>query len=391
MVRRASPASMTGPAYPAARLVAPKVAAHFAHHAGEARRRGRVSLLAAPDADMIEAIIDAAFWASLRREESYVPKISLAFLPPEAAEHPLLFERPLPLAPDKLVKVAPAVERAGIHLGVWRNDQELYVWGTVRAIPPLCIVVEVAAPGLLVVKHHRGDELGKFVNVAVLEGDQIKVVDEQASSLPDCPPLLTSLLGFDSPASWVKGIDSVNVLVQLAVSMRAHGRGGLMLVVPAGDADWPDSIVKPIPYAVVPAFAELAQLTRDTPDEKNTRLWQDAVSRAVDAIAGLTAVDGATVLTDEYELLAFGAKISRRKRSPLVEQVTVTEPIEGNVALTVHPTQLGGTRHLSAAQFVHDQQRAVALVASQDGRFTVFAWSPREGMVHGHRVETLLL
>jgi hypothetical protein len=382
---------MTEPAYPAARIVAPKVAAHFAHHAEETRRRGRVDLLAAPGADMIEAIIDAAFWASLRREESYVPKISLAFLPPEAAQHPLLFDRPLPLAPEKLVKVAPAVERAGIHLGVWRNGEGLYVWGTVRAIPPLCIVVEVAAPGLLVVKHHRGDEFRKFVNVAVLEGDQIKVVDEQASSLPDCPPLLTSLLGFDSPASWVRGIDSANVLVQLAVSMRAHGRGGLMLVVPPGDADWRDSIVRPIPYAVVPAFAELAQLTRDTPDEKNTRLWQDAVNRAVDAIAGLTAVDGATVLTNEYELLAFGAKISRRKGSPQVEQVTVTEPIEGNVAVTVHPTQLGGTRHLSAAQFVHDQRRAVSLVASQDGRFTVFAWSPCEGMVHAHRVETLLL
>ena len=213
-----------------------------------------VGLMAPPDADTIEAIIDAAFWASLRREESYVPKISLAFLPPEAAQHPLLFERPLPLEPDKLVKVAPAVERAGIHLGVWRNDQGLYVWGTVRALPALSIVVEVAAPGLLVVKHHRGDESGKFVNVAVLEGDQIKVVDEHASSLPDCPPLLTSLLGFDSPASWAKGIDSVNVLVQLAVSMRAHGRGGLLLVVPSGDADWPESIVRPIPYAVVPVI-----------------------------------------------------------------------------------------------------------------------------------------
>ena len=381
---------MTEPAYPAARIVAPKVAAHFAHHAAEARRRGRVDVLAAPGADMIEAIIDAAFWASLRREESYVPKISLAFLPPEAAQHPLLFDRPLPLAPDRLVKVAPAVERAGIHLGVWRNDHGLYVWGTVRAIPPLCIVVEVAAPGLLVVKHHRGDE-GKFVNVAVLEGDQIKVVDERASSLPDCPPLLTSLLGFDSPASWGNGIDSVGVLVQLAVSMRAHGRGGLMLLVPSGDTDWQNSVVKPIPYAVVPAFAELAQLTRHSPHEKDTRLWQDAVNRAIEAIAGVTAVDGATVLTNEYELLAFGAKISRRKGSPQVEQVTVTEPIEGNVALTVHPTHLGGTRHLSAAQFVHDQHRAVALVASQDGHFTVFAWSPCEGMVHAHRVETLLL
>ena len=382
---------MTEPAYPAARIVAPKVEAHFAHHAEEARRRGRVGLMTPPDADTIEAIIDAAFWASLRREESYVPTISLAFLPPEAVQHPLLFERPLPLAPEKLVKVAPAVERAGIHLGVWRNDQGLYVWGTVRALPALSIVVEVAAPGLLVVKHHRGDESGKFVNVAVLEGDQIKVVDEKASSLPDCPPLLTSLLGFDSPASWVKGIDSVNVLVQLAVSMRAHGRGGLLLVVPSGDEDWRDSIVKPIPYAVVPAFSELSQLTRDGADGKDTRLWQDTVNRAVEAIAGLTAVDGATVLTNAYELLAFGAKIARRKGSPQVEQVTVTEPIEGDVAATVHPTQLGGTRHLSAAQFVHDQRRAVALVASQDGRFTVFAWSPCEGMVHAHRVETLLL
>src|SRR5450759_2360407 len=126
---------MTEPAYPAARIVAPKVEAYFAHYAEEARRRGRVGLMAPPDADTIEAIIDAAFWASLRREESYVPTISLAFLPPEAAQHPLLFERPLRLEPDKLVKIAPAVERAGIHLGVWRNDQGLYVWGTVRALP----------------------------------------------------------------------------------------------------------------------------------------------------------------------------------------------------------------------------------------------------------------
>jgi hypothetical protein len=391
VVGRTSSSGMTEPGYPAARIVAPKVEAHFAQHAEDARQRGREVRVTPPDADTIEAIIDAAFWASLRREESYVPKISLALLPPEAADHPMMFERPLPLQPDKLVKVAPAVERAGIHLGVWRNDEGLYVWGTVRIIPALSIVVEVAAPGLLVVKHHRGGESGKFVNVAVLEGDQIKVVDERASSLPDCPPLLSSLLGFDSPASWIKRFDSVNVLVQLAVSMRAHGRGGLLLVVPAGDAGWQDSIVRPIPYAVVPAFAELAELTRETAAGTDVRLWQDAVNRAVEAVAGLTAVDGATVLTNTYELMAFGAKISRRKGSPQVEQVTVTEPVEGNVAITVHPTQLGGTRHLSAAQFVHDQQRAVALVASQDGRFTVFAWSPCEGMVHAHRVETLLL
>ena len=382
---------MNQPAYPAARIVAPKIFAHFAMHEQKARERGRAVVAPPPDEATIEALIDAAFWASLRREETYIPKISLAFVEPDAATHPMRFDHPLPLVPAALVKVAPAVERPGIHLGVCPGKDGLSVWGTVRAIPFLCFVVEVAAPGLLVVKHHRGDETGKFVNVAVIEGDQIKIVDEAASSLPDCPPLLTSLLGFDSPASWTVGLDAVNVLVQLAVSMRAHGRGGLLLIVPPGSDQWQDSVVRPIPYAVSPAFAELAQLTRAAADVKVEQPWQEALHRAVEAIAGLTAVDGATVLTKEYELLAFGAKIARRKGSPQVEQVAVTEPIEGNVAITVHPTQLGGTRHLSAAQFVHDQRDTVALVASQDGRFTVFAWSPCEGMVHAHRVETLLL
>jgi hypothetical protein len=380
---------MTSPAYPAARAVAPAVHEHFEQHAAEARRRRQPNLATTPDAATIEAIIDAAFWASLRREESFVPKISLAFVSPQQTDHPLVFERPLTLDPGVLAKVAPAVERAGIHLGVWPDeDGALSVWGTVRAIPPLCLVVEVAAPGLLVVKHHRGDEAGKFVNVAVVEGDQIKVVDERASSLPDCPPLLTSLLGFDAPASWV---DSVNVLVQLAVSMRGHGRGGSLLVVPDGSQTWQESIVRPMAYAVMPAFAELAQLNRETPDASRKRPWREAIQRTVNAVAGLTAVDGATVVTAGFDLLAFGAKIARRRGAPQVEHVTLTEPIVGGMAAVLNPSQLGGTRHLSAAQFVHDQRDAVALVASQDGRFTVFAWSPSEGMVHAHRVEALLL
>ena len=379
---------MSSPAYPAASLVAPKVRAHFARHIGEAQQRGEPALATVPDVDAIEAIIEAAFWASLRREETYVPKISLAYLSPEQSSQPVLFEKGLSLDPWRLAKVAPAVERQGIHLGVWRERDQLCVWGMTRSIPTFCIVVEVAAPGVIVVKHHRGEETGKFVNVAVLEADQVKLVDERAKSLPDCPALLTSLLGFDAPGSW---LDSVNVLVQIAVSMRAHGRGGLLLMVPAEGDAWRDSILRPIPYAVVPPFPELTSLVRVKAEQKHHRIWQDAIERAVDAIAGLTAVDGATVLTNDYQLLAFGAKIARRKGSPQVEQVTVTEPIEGDVPQQVHPSTLGGTRHLSAAQFVHDQRDAIALVASQDGRFTVFAWSPCEETVHAHRVETLLL
>ena len=249
-------------------------------------------------------------------------------------------------------------------------------------------MLEVAAPGLLVVKHHRG-EMGKFVNVAVLEGDQIKVIDELASNLPDCPMLVTSLLGFDTSGTLAAG--SINVLVQTAVSMRRHGRGGSLLVVPADTDVWRESIVRPVPYAISPVFSELAGLVRRPAEERRERGWQDAIAESIDAVAGLTAVDGATVMTDRYDLLAFGAKITRRSGHPQVEQVTWTEPIEGGLAAVVHPSRIGGTRHLSAAQFVHDQRDAVALVASQDGRFTIFAWSPCEDMVHAHRVEALLL
>ena len=108
-------------------------------------------------------------------------------------------------------------------------------------------------------------------------------------------------------------------------------------------------------------------------------------------MAGLTAVDGATLIDDRYELLAFGAKIARGRGQPPVERVLVTEPIEGSVMAEATPVQLGGTRHLSAAQFVHDQRDASALVASQDGRFTIFTWSPHQECVHAHRVEALLL
>ncbi len=381
---------LTGPldSYPAARLVAPRVHAYFERHRHAAALRGAPLAAPLPDVAAIEQMVNAAFWTSLRREEGYVPKISLAYLPPDGEADPLIFERPLALTAGTLAKVAPVVERPGIHLGVWHQGEALVAWGTARAIPPLCMVLEVVEPGLLVVKHHRGGLSGKYANVAVLEGDQIKIVDEGVSATPSCPSLLTSLIGIDGrgPAP-----GSVNVLVQLAVSMRAHGRGGSLLIVPAGSDAWRESIVAPIPYAVTPPYAGLSSLMRMDDEARQPHVWREALKEAVDAVAGLSAVDGATVMADDYDLLAFGAKIARRRGSPQVEQVRLSEPIEGGAAITVPPSQLGGTRHLSAAQFVHDNRDAVALVASQDRRFTVFTWSQADDRLHAHRVEALLI
>jgi hypothetical protein len=379
---------MTTPSYPAARVIARRVREHFARHFAQAKAHGRKDLAPQVDAKAIEMITDAAFWASLRREEGTTAKISLAFLPPAATSQPLLFERALPMTATGLARLAPAVERPGIHLGVWRDrGGEFRVWGTARRLPALCFVIEVVNSGLLVIKH-RGESLGKFVNVAVLEGDQIKIVDERTARKPECPGVVASLLGVDLPGPLA---DSGGVLVQLAASMRAHNRGGALMVIPTTNDVWEESIVHPVLYGVAPLFGELATLVNDGPQAVDEYEWQQDVQLAVDALAGLTAVDGATLINERYELMAFGAKIARRRGSGQVERVMLTEPVEGSAMTTVNPYQLGGTRHLSAAQFVHDQRDATALVASQDGRFTIFKWSTREDLVHAHRVEALLL
>ncbi len=379
---------MAEPAYPAARAVAALVEAYFARLHEAARTEGPEEPAPTPGADVIEALVDTAFWASLRREEGHAPRISLAFLPPSRAGSPQTFARPLPLTSAGLTRLAPAVERRGIHLGVWLDRGELRVWGTTLNIPRLCLVLEVVEPGVLVLKYSRGEEFGKYGNVVVFGGEQVKVVDEKGSRGPDCPSLISLLLGAYAPGARA---GPANVLLQLAVSMRAHGRGGSLLVVPHGSDRWRDSIVSPIRYEVAPPFTELAERVRREPESGDRSAWQEEFQRVVGAIGGLTAVDGATVLSDQYELFAFGAKIGRPEGNAPVQDVVVTEPVVGSGPVVLHASQIGGTRHLSAAQFAHDQQDALALVASQDGRFTVFAWSPRDERVHAYRVETLLL
>ena len=173
--------------------------------------------------------------------------------------------------------------------------------------------------------------------------------------------------------------------------MRSHNRGGSLLVVPSGEEGWHESISQPLSYSVLWPYSELSEVAREEPSAKQQRSWRDALFRSVDAVAGLTAIDGATVITSDFEVLAFGAKILRRRGANPVEQVAVVEPTEGSTPQIVHPGQLGGTRHLSAAQFAFDQRNALSFVASQDGPFTIFSWAECENMLYAYRVETLLL
>ena len=378
---------LSEPSYLAARMVATKIEAHFLKHLEVALQLGDEELAYAPSISVIESIIDIAFWASLRREEGHPPKISIAFLTPDQADKPLIFEQSLRLTPRNLTKLAPAVEQPGIHLGVWYDGESLNIWGTTHHIPGICFVLEVVEPGLLVIKHRRTDGFGKFVNICVLRGDEIKMIDEQNISLDNCPELIESLL--DMPLPSAPG-GSFNILVELATSMRAHNRGGLVLIVPTGTDEWRNSIIQPINYPVSPAYDVIADLLKTHKQKRNAE-WKQSLRNAIDIIGGFTAVDGATIINRDNELLAFGAKIARSELSIPVDQMILTEPVTDGVPEYMHPAKNGGTRHLAAAQFVYDQRDAQAMVASVDGHFTLFAWSQPLNMVHAHRIDILLM
>src|SRR5579862_766975 len=144
---------MTGPSYPAARMVAKRLEARMA--SGSAAYKN--SSTPKPDAATIEEIITTAFWASLRREEGRAPKVSIAYLTPELSAVPLQFNPPVRLEASLLARLAPAVEKPGIHIGVWFYDNTLCVWGVTRTVPTWCFILEVVGPGLLVVKFRRED------------------------------------------------------------------------------------------------------------------------------------------------------------------------------------------------------------------------------------------
>jgi hypothetical protein len=385
---------MSGPGYPAARKIAPRIYQHFLTRRESTADESALAPL--PGIETIESIIDIAFWTSLRREEQFPPRISLTYLPPDQVPGALIFEKPIPLLAESLTKIAPGVERPAIHLGIWSIDGELKVWGATRQLPTFSFVAETVAPGLLVIKHRHNDEAAKFINVAVLEGDTTKMLNHEFKAEPGCASILSSMLGTSTLASMLgtttaASYDSSSVMIRLAVSMRDHKRGGSLLIVPRMTEKWRKSISHPISYSVSPPYTELSDVLRGEPEDRKQRRWKEALVKAVDGVAGLTAIDGATVVTEDCEVLAFGAKIVRPDGVTPAEKVALIEPAEGAEPIIIPIGQLGGTRHISAVQFANAQRDSLAMVASQDGPFTIFYWSNCDQIVYGYRVESLLL
>jgi outer membrane lipoprotein-sorting protein len=184
----------------------------------------------------------------------------------------------------------------------------------------------------------------------------------------------------------------------IATAMNAHKHGGTLLIVPS-DNGWRDSILKPIKFAGEPFFRtrydvirreQIKEKMNQETKERGPFLWTEdnrykmateAANKSLRSIGGLTAVDGATVITFDLDVLAFGVKIHPKSEDNKPETVLISEPFEGSEKREVKLSDLGGTRHQSAAQFAFDQKDALVFVASQDGRLSVMKWDKEKETV----------
>jgi hypothetical protein len=143
------------------------------------------------------------------------------------------------LAAEALAKLAPAVERPGIHLGVAQTG-DTGVWGTTRTLRGSR-------------SSWKWSRLGCWCQVPARHHGKVRQRGCARRRSGEGRRRRHGAPRFEAPAAWGH---SANVFVRLAVSMRAHGRGGSLLVVPAGTDRWRKSIVQPIRYSVAPPCAD---------------------------------------------------------------------------------------------------------------------------------------
>ena len=117
-------------------------------------------------------------------------------------------------------------------------------------------------------------------------------------------------------------------------------------------------------FAGAPARDPVGWDDYEASSDENLSELDEAIFEVAHLVAGLTAVDGAVVMTQRFELLGFGGEISGEL--PAVK--TVARALDVEADETVEESAEGvGTRHRSAYRLCKELPDVIAVVISQDG------------------------
>lgn len=344
-----------------------------------------------PTREQLAKLIEVAYWASFATEEGNLVTASLIFNPVKVTPDTFRFDIPLELTAKTLVKLGPALENPKSDIGIWPDDTgELKIWGF-TSTPYEAIKadfwVQVLGPGRILILY---------------SGRSIAAVTGNAAVFLDHKIVMQSLMPVIAAQEKADDILIINLLrynaiLKIAQQMRAHGRGGTILIVPENQ-NWVQSIKAPIRYTGGANFLDIdsSQMSLQREEHENIdqvtkmieemnlphhRDWVNSwhkIQQQCDRIARLTAVDGALVMNFDRYVYCFGAKIRALNIDATSTEMQLFNPFESDSGIEGKFTALSGTRHQSAAQFAFDQPGSIAIAASVDGNVTVFTRSSQK-------------
>lgn len=318
---------------------------------------------------VVVEMVRAAFGASLLSNENVPCRFRLALVDPEQASVMIRLEQEVALDPAHIRRLAAgAGEQAAI--GVWDTGAGLQIWGIAHRLSFAQAFVDAVGAGRL--------KVGCWASPSVViePGDCVAI----NTSLLGHTHLLTEMLKPDHPQFPRRHVvaSTLRSIIRRVVLL---GHGGTIVVLGRGSSEW-EKFCGNWGAKSSTASSQLINLLDEQltmkPDPVGQNVARDAVtSNALrvnieqfeQAYADLTMMDGAVVLDSDLRLVGAGAKISAKDEFEL-DCVWLTEPAQTKRCSL---SDLGGTRHQSAARLVKADKHCTAFVVSSDGPVTAFS------------------
>jgi hypothetical protein len=189
--------------------------------------------------EQISALVDTAFWASLRSNEGRTTRVCVTVAAPEDFRDAVAFATPVAYDASQIAKLAPAVPPDGC-LVVSGSGDGLSIWGFGRSRTGAwldTVTIEVTEPGIVRV------DIGMFQPFAVLNGQSNPIIEGHRTNLgvylqrvlQKALPVNDML---ETQAVWRECL----ALADLARMIVAEGHGGIVLIVPSETGGWLESL-----------------------------------------------------------------------------------------------------------------------------------------------------
>ena len=375
----------------------------------------------------LKAVLDAAFFASLRTEEGHRHTLSLVLV----ENHSQLTElgtpwrvhalsSPVAIDADRLTKLAPALQVGNRFLIVKTADKEPTIVGIGDAPDAIWFLredqyprVRVVGPGDMV--FYRGDSVAFRYQAGVtdeLMPDFFTSREEPADAMIGIGKRLFTHWTSSAP----QPIDHKPMhdivapfLSDLIEQVAGSGHGGMIAILAPDDPE-SEALHKSCAYPIAPLdlgaalvdayesamVAEMndiqirgsgpdyapfrAKTAQELDQEAESQKSNDTAKSYRRTVAGLTAVDGAVLLTHDLKVLGFGCKLpGLTSPAPLV----IHAPSDPRHGIEPYDLTKRGTRHTSAAVFANKSQGRMAFTVSADGPVACFLRSQRiDAVIH---------